>query len=137
MGKMMKVLIDTHIFLWFFLEPKKISESLRNFLENTDENKIYLSYVSAWEISIKYGIGKLKIPEKPEIYVPKRLSYAGFLSLPIEIRHVLQVHNLPPIHKDPFDRLLISQAKTENLHILTADPNFAEYRINILDIAKL
>ena len=133
----MRVLIDTHIFLWFFLEPKRISQKLRAFLENNFENEIFVSYVTAWEISIKYGIGKLEIPETPEIYVPKRIRRAGFLSLPIEIQHVLRVHDLLFVHKDPFDRLLISQAQVENLHIITADPHFSEYEVNILDIAKL
>lgn len=129
----MRVLIDTHIFLWFFLEPKRISKQVREFLDDTFQNEIYVSHVTAWEIAIKYGISKLVLPEIPELFVPDRIRRAGFLPMPIEISHVLRVHNLPPIHKDPFDRLLISQAQSENIAILTADPNFAKYQVKTLD----
>lgn len=129
----MRVLIDTHIFLWLFLEPKRISQQIREFLEDNFTNEIYVSHVTAWEIAIKYGVGKLELPQTPELFVPDRIRRAGFLHLPIKIQHVLQVHNLPPIHKDPFDRLLVSQARIENLTILTADPNFAKYQIKVLD----
>ncbi len=132
----MRVLIDTHIFLWFFAGIR-LSRKIRDFLSDTFNNEFYISYVTSWEISIKYGVGKLELPETPEIFVPDRIRRAGFLHLPIEIQHVLRVHDLPPIHKDPFDRLLISQAKSENLHILTVDPNFAKYQINLLDTSKL
>lgn len=133
----MKVLIDTHIFLWFFLEPQRIKKRAHDFLQNTFDNEIYVSHVTAWEISIKYGIGKLKIPEVPEIWVPDRIRRAGFRHLPIEIQHVLRVHNLPPIHKDPFDRLLISQADVGNLTIVTEDPNFLKYQAKILTLNNL
>ncbi len=129
----MRVLIDTHIFLWLFAGIR-ISQSVKDFLLDTANNKIYVSYATAWEISIKYGTGKLKLPQTPELFVPDRIRRANFLHLPIQFQHVLQVHNLPPIHKDPFDRLLVSQARIENLTILTADPNFARYQIKTLDV---
>ena len=129
----MRVLIDTHIFLWLFLEPKRISKQIQEFLEDNFTNEIYVSHATAWEIAIKYGVGKLELPQTPELFVPDRIRRANFLHLPIKVQHVLQVHNLPPIHKDPFDRLLVSQARVENLTILTADPNFAKYQIKVLD----
>ena len=129
----MRVLIDTHIFLWFFIEPKRISQQIREFLEDSFTNEIYVSHATAWEIAIKYGVRKLELPQPPELFVPDRIIRANFLHLPIKIQHVLRVHDLPPIHKDPFDRLLISQANIENLKILTADPNFAKYQTSILD----
>lgn len=106
-------------------------------MQDTFNNEIFVSHVTAWEISIKYGIGKLKIPDVPEIWFPDRLRRAGFLHLPIEIQHTLRVHNLPPHHKDPFDRLLISQANVENLPIVTNDPNFSKYQIKVLNLRKL
>jgi PIN domain nuclease of toxin-antitoxin system len=130
---MMRVLIDTHVFLWLFADIK-ISQKIKDFLLDTKSNEIYVSHVTAWEISIKYGVGKLKLPEVPELFVPDRIRRAGFLQLPIKMAHVLSVHGLPPIHKDPFDRLLVSQAKAENLTILTADPNFPRYKIKTLDV---
>ncbi len=129
----MRVLIDTHVFLWLFADIK-ISQKIKDFLLDTKSNEIYVSHVTAWEISIKYGVGKLKLPEVPELFVPDRIRRAGFLQLPIKMAHVLSVHRLPPIHKDPFDRLLVSQAKAENLTILTADPNFPRYKIKTLDV---
>ncbi len=133
----MRVLIDTQIFLWFYLEPHRIRQNARTFLEDTFNNEIFVSYVTAWEIAIKYGIGKLKIPDVPEIWVPDRIRRAGFLQLPIEMQHALRVHNLPPIHKDPFDRLLISQANAENLTIITEDPSFAKYQVKTESLNNL
>ena len=97
----MRVLIDTHIFLWIFLEPQRIPIEAERFLQNTSENEIFISHASAWEIAIKFGTGKLKIPETPDIFVPDRVRRAGYLFLPIELRHVSNVYNLPPIHKPP------------------------------------
>jgi PIN domain nuclease of toxin-antitoxin system len=131
----MKVLIDTHIFLWFF-EATKLSLNIKEFLEDTFTNEIYVSYVVGWEISIKYGIGKLQIPEIPELFVPDRIRRAGFLPLPIDFQHVLRVHNLPPIHRDPFDRLLVSQAQSENMTIFTADRNIPKYDAKVLEFEK-
>jgi PIN domain nuclease of toxin-antitoxin system len=134
---MMRVLIDTHVLLWFYLEPQLIKPNARKFLDDTVNNQIFVSHVIAWEISIKYGIGKLKLPEVPEVWFPDRLRRAGFTQLPIELQHTLRVHNLPPIHKDPFDRMLISQANVENLTIVTEDQNFAKYRVKTSNLNSL
>lgn len=128
----MRILIDTHIFLWSFGGIRD-SIRFRDFLSDREENEFYVSHVTAWEISIKYGNGKLDLPERPENFFPDRMKRAGFYSLPIEVGHVLNVHDLPPIHRDPFDRLLIAQARVENLNILTADPHFSKYQINTID----
>ena len=128
----MRALIDTHIFLWLFAGIR-LSQRIKDFLSDTEKNDIYVSHVTAWEISIKYGTGKLELPEIPELFIPNRIKRAGFLPMPIEISHVLRVHKLPPIHKDPFDHLLISQAQSENIAILTADLNFSKYNVKTLD----
>ncbi len=133
----MKVLIDTHIFLWFYLEPHRIKQNARDFLNDTFSNEIFVSFATAWEVSIKYGVGKLKLPNAPEIWFPDRVRRAGFRLLPIDLQHTLRVHNLPPIHKDPFDRLLISQADVENLTIVTEDPNFNKYQVKTSDLISL
>ncbi len=130
----MRILIDTHIFLWLFDGSKRISADVANFLRQTSQNEFYFSAASAWEIAIKYKVGKLKLPDIPERFVPDRMRRAGMLVLPVSMAHALQVSSLPLLHKDPFDRLLVSQAKEENLKILTADPIFAKYRVNVLDI---
>ena len=107
------------------------------FSNDTFANEIFVSFATAWEISIKYGVGKLKLPNAPEIWFPDRVRRAGFTLLPIELQHTLRVHNLPPIHKDPFDRLLISQADIENLTIVTQDPNFSKYQAKVLNLDEL
>ena len=132
----MKVLIDTHIFLWF-MEGVRLRQNAINFFNDPINNSIFVSMATAWEISIKYGIGKLKLPSAPEIWFPDRMRRAGFKLLSIDLQHVLRVNNLPPIHKDPFDRLLISQADVENLTIVTQDPNFKKYRIKTSDLSSL
>lgn len=132
----MKVLIDTHIFLWF-MEGVRIRQNAKDFLQDTFDNEIYVSFATAWEIAIKYGIGKLKLPDVPEIWFPNRLRRAGFLYLPIDVQHVLRVHNLPQHHRDPFDRLLISQANIENLPIISENPQFSVYSVKSLKLEDL
>ncbi len=132
----MKVLIDTHVFLWF-MEGIRLKQNSVDFLKDTVTNDIFVSYATAWEISIKYGVGKLKLPDVPEIWFPDRIRRAGFKLLPIELQHILRVHNLPLIHRDPFDRLLISQSNFENITIVTEDPNFAKYQVKIADLNSL
>lgn len=129
----MRILIDTHIFLWI-LGGRKLKPKVKEFFEDTDQYAIWVSHVVAWEIAIKFGIGKLQLPEPPDIFVPDRVRRAGFHYLPIELQHVLNVHNLPPIHRDPFDRLLVSQAKIENLTVLTADSHFGRYGVKTLTL---
>jgi PIN domain nuclease of toxin-antitoxin system len=119
------------------MEGVRLRQNARNFLSDTLNNEIFVSHVTAWEISIKYGIGKLKIPDVPEVWFPDRLRRAGFTQLPIELRHALRVHNLPPMHRDPFDRLLISQADVENLTIITEDLNFTKYQVKTSDLNSL
>jgi PIN domain nuclease of toxin-antitoxin system len=132
----MRVLVDTHVFLWIFGGLGNVSNDVREFLADTVENEFFFSIASAWEISIKYGNGKLKLPDVPERFVPNRAARANFKILPISLPHVLFVHNLPPVHKDPFDRLIVSQAQAEGLNILTADPIFRKYKVDVLNILK-
>lgn len=123
----MKILIDTHVFLWIFLEPSRFSKKARKFIEDIDQNSFYFSDVSAWESSIKYGLGKLRLPSPPEEFIPDRVRIAEYSHLRIDLRHVLKVHSLPLIHRDPFDRLLVSQSKADGFTLLTADPIFEDY----------
>ncbi len=128
----MKILIDTQIFLWLFGFVSRISPDVENLLKSGNHD-IYLSAVSVWEIAIKFGNGKLQLPDKPEIFIPDRMNRAGFKRLEITHEHALAVANLPQIHKDPFDRLLIAQANAENLTLLSADKIFAQYKVKFID----
>jgi PIN domain nuclease of toxin-antitoxin system len=128
----MKILLDTHIFLWMFLTPKRISANVESLLKDST-NEIFLSSASSWEISIKYSIGKLKLPDAPEIYVPDRIKRANLRRLEITHEHTLAIANLPQIHKDPFDRLLITQANVGNLTLLSADSIFDKYSVKLIN----
>ena len=127
----MKILIDTQIFLWLFGFLKRISPNVRQLLKDP-QNTIYFSAASAWEIAIKYGNGKLKLADEPKIFIPDRLKRANFNWLEINHEHTLEVANLPQIHKDPFDRLLITQANVENLTLLSADSVFDKYLVKLI-----
>jgi PIN domain nuclease of toxin-antitoxin system len=127
----MKALLDTHTFLWWNLDDPQLSEKARNFISD-GRNEIFLSAASAWEIAIKAAKGRLILPEAPDQYVANRMRYHRFKALPIEISHALHVFDLPQIHTDPFDRLLIAQGQMESMPILTADSEIGSYPIEIV-----
>ena len=127
----MKILIDTHCWLWWIAEPSKLQDSACR--QITDRNNtIFLSAASSWEIAIKYSIGKLELPEPPERFVPKRLARDAISSLAIEHIHALHVAHLPYHHRDPFDRLIISQAQIERIPIMTVDVQFEPYDVKLI-----
>jgi len=128
----MRLLLDTNIFLWIFLSRSRISVDVETLIRDA-QNEIFLSAASAWEITIKYGINKLHLPDAPEIYVPDRMERGNFKRLEIKHEHALAVTNLPQIHKDPFDRLLVAQATVENLILLSSDSIFAQYSVKFID----
>lgn len=127
----MRVLLDTHAFLWWNTDDHKLSSVARNVIAD-DRNELYLSVASAWEIAIKAARGSLVLPDPPEQYVPSRLRLHRIQALPIQLGHALRVYDLPMIHRDPFDRLLIAQSQLETLPILTTDPEIARYNVDII-----
>ena len=127
----MKILLDTHCWLWWLVSPERLSEKSLQILKDSD-NTIFLSAASSWEIAIKYAIGKLSLPEHPMDFVPKRLARDNISSLAVEHVHALHVSTLPAHHRDPFDRLLISQAQIENLSIMTVDSTMELYDVGII-----
>ena len=129
----MKVLLDTHVFLWMHTEPDRLGEYLPT-VEDT-RTELIVSAVVSWEIAIKHGLGRLPLPEPPERYVPERIRVSGAEALAIEHTHVLAVARLPPLHRDPFDRLLVAQADLLDVPILTADPDIAQYPVRSLMLA--
>jgi PIN domain nuclease of toxin-antitoxin system len=126
-----RILLDTHCWLWWVVDPDRLSASAQAAIANAD-NAILLSAVSSWEIAIKHSIGKLALPEPPEQFVPKRLARDGISSLPIEHSHALRVAALPYHHHDPFDRLLIAQAQVERIALMTVDPQFRPYEVKLI-----
>ena len=124
----MQLLLDTHIFLWFLNGDPQLSPQFRNYIQDRN-NDVYLSVVSVWEATIKYQLGKLPFPESPEIYLPKHRIRHQIDSLPIDEASITQLIRLPPLHRDPFDRLLICQAIQHNLTIVTVDQAITNYPI--------
>ncbi len=119
-------LLDTHSFLWSIFETSRLSIPVRSILSN-GKNTIYVSAVSFWEISLKFGLGKLELENTPE-QLPALAKQMGFLTLPIEPEEVASFYRLPKIaHKDPFDRMLIWQAISRNLILLSKDKQFEQY----------
>jgi PIN domain nuclease of toxin-antitoxin system len=127
----MKILLDTQCWLLMSLAPDRFSPRALEAVEDRD-NLLYLSAASAWEIAIKHALGKLRLPESPVTYVPTRVATLGVQPLAIELTHALRACELPPHHRDPFDRLLVAQAQLEDLPILTADPVFSRYDVETI-----
>ncbi|NOY92202.1 MAG: type II toxin-antitoxin system VapC family toxin [Deltaproteobacteria bacterium] len=127
----MRILLDTHVWLWMLSDPGKLRDSAREVLE-ARESELHLSAASAWEIAIKYRLGKLPLPEEPALFVPKRLERDGVRPLPISHAHALAEAGLPPHHRDPFDRLLVAQARVEGLVLCTVDPMIGRYDVETL-----
>jgi len=129
----MKLLLDTHVWLWTLVSPERIPSGI--FAELTEPgNQLFLSAASSWEIAIKYRLRKLPLPEPPIRFVPARLSRDGVIPLPIEHLHALAVTDLPLHHSDPFDRLLIAQARLEGMTLATVDEQFATYDVTLLTV---
>ena len=128
----MRYLLDTHVFLWMQSAPEQIGEAARAMVA-APENELFLSAASAWEIAIKHGIGRLELPEHPDRYVPDRMRRSGVDGLPIAHAHALHVARLPPLHRDPFDRMLVAQANTEQLPLITVDEAVMEYDVDTID----
>ena len=127
----MRLLLDTHIFLWFISGDARLSGPLRQIIRDT-ENDVYLSVVSIWEVIIKHGLGKLFLPEPPEIYLPRQRRLHLIQSLPVDEDSVSQLSKLPLLHRDPFDRMLISQALQYNLTIATVDNAIRAYPVPVI-----
>jgi PIN domain nuclease of toxin-antitoxin system len=127
-----RLLLDTHTFLWWSSQRgARLSECARDLLAD-GATDVSFSVVSAWEIAVKVGGGRMALPDAVERYVPDRLRQHGFDLLPIELSHVLRAGSLPPIHGDPFDRMLVAQAQIEGLPILTADPAISRYDVETI-----
>ena len=127
----MKILLNTHIFLWFISGDTKLSTDVRDAVRDPD-NEVYLSAVSIWEAIVKYQLGKLPLPEPPETYLPKQRDLHQISSLALDESSVVQLANLPPLHRDPFDRMLICQALQNGLTIATVDSAFRAYSVSVM-----
>ncbi|MGA7382321.1 MAG: type II toxin-antitoxin system VapC family toxin [Terriglobales bacterium] len=127
----MKYLLDTNVWLWSVFEPSRLSRKAHDVVADLSQ-EVFLSAASAWEIAIKSGSGKLRLPEPPATYVPRRMAEQGVRPLEVSHRHALAVSSLPPHHRDPFDRLLVAQANLEDMVLMSSDRIFDRYSVQVL-----
>jgi PIN domain nuclease of toxin-antitoxin system len=122
----MNILLDTHIVIWWYEDPQRLKEDARKLIEDRG-NTLFLSPTVIWEISVKQSLDKLKVPDA---LIEKAIS--DLVEIPISIKHTKAINELPFIHNDPFDRILIAQAKVDNLHLMTRDKQIIKYDIKTI-----
>ncbi|TDA65686.1 MAG: type II toxin-antitoxin system VapC family toxin [Clostridia bacterium] len=127
----MRALLDTHAFLWWITDDPQLSPKAREVI-SYGGNNLFLSAASGWEIAIKANLGKLQLPADIIPFVSEQLAINSIEPLPVRMDHALHVYTLPDFHRDPFDRLLVAQAQLENMPILTADPQIAQYPVEVI-----
>lgn len=128
----MRLLLDTHVWLWWNTEPERLALHVRRSIEKRS-NEVFLSAASVWEMAIKRQLGKLTLPEPVATYVVRRLASDDVMALPVSIDHAAGAETLALLHRDPFDRLLIVQARHEGLRLLTADDQLLAYGAPTVD----
>lgn len=127
----MHYLADTHSFLWYITGDGSLSASARQVMDEK-AHPVYVSMASLWELAIKTTLGKLVLAKPFEELIPEQLERNEFTVLPISVGHLARLTQLPFHHRDPFDRLLIAQAQTEGLSIITRDPLFEAYEVDVV-----
>jgi PIN domain nuclease of toxin-antitoxin system len=125
-----RLLLDTSVFLWLQTEPERLGSQLEQVADPATD--LFVSAATAWEIAIKYALGRLPLPEPPDRWMPDRVRALAAVPLPIDHDHALAVAALPPVHRDPVDRLLIAQSRLLGAPLLTADSIFTRYDVQTL-----
>ena len=129
----MRVLLDTHVWLWWMLGSHRFGDATRRILFDP-ETTLYFSTASAWEIAIKYSIGKLSLPTAPASYISARAEGGDFQTIEVRLEHALAIADLPRHHDDPFDRMLVAQSIVEGLRLVTADRRLAMYDVDLITV---
>jgi PIN domain nuclease of toxin-antitoxin system len=127
----MKLLLDTCTFLWIAAEPERVSKAATEaFLDPANER--FLSAASAWEIAVKYSLGRLPLPRNPQFFIAQVREKSGVVALAIDEESALHTARLPKLHTDPFDRMLVAQAIVHGLTVVTPDEAIAQYPVRLL-----
>jgi PIN domain nuclease of toxin-antitoxin system len=126
-----RYLIDTQCFLWHFAQPERLNDQARNAMTSAD-SQLWLSIASGWEIAIKHALGKLSLPEPVQSFLATRVAALGCSVLPIELRHLGRLSQLPQHHRDPFDRMIVAQAIDDDLVVITSDDKLAKYKVTVV-----
>lgn len=129
----MRFLLDTHVWIWMATEPDHLSIEHQDLLTDP-ENDLYLSAASIWELAVKHSIGKIKYTGNPAVQIPIHIGQTGVQMLSVNVEHALATSELPSHHRDPFDRILIAQARVERLTLMTGDAHFAAYDVPLLNV---
>jgi PIN domain nuclease of toxin-antitoxin system len=124
----MRLLLDTHAFLWWVNDDPALSDVARKAVANV-RNECCVSLATCWELAIKAGLGKIRLAAPVERFIPEQLAANDFQLLPIDFRHVAKVEFLPSHHRDPFDRILVAQALTEKMAVVSVDAVLSEYGV--------
>ena len=127
----MKFLLDTHSFLWWITDSRLISKTAKKIISDSN-NALFWSSASSWEVAIKYKLGRLMLPEAPELFIPAELVKNRIEFLPIVDEHSFRAGQLPIHHRDPFDRMLIAQAQIEDMKIISNDHQISFYDVNLM-----
>ncbi len=130
----MRLLLDTQVFLWYLSADPRLPAVFRDAIRDP-ANQVYLSVASVWEAVIKYGLGKLPLPEAPAEYLPRQRQAHQIASLPIDEAVLTHLAGLPALHRDPFDRILIAQALQHGLTLVTVDSAVRAYAVALLPTA--
>lgn len=131
----MRLLLDTHVFLWYISADSQLPVTFRDAIREPS-NEVYLSVASVWEAVIKHALGKLPLPEAPAEYLPRQRDAHRIASLPVEEGAFAHLANLPPLHRDPFDRMLIAQAHQHGLTLATVDDTVRGDAVPLLPISS-
>lgn len=129
----MRLLLDTHVFLWYITADPRLPATFRAAIQDP-ANDVFLSVASVWEAVIKHALGKLPLPDPPAEYLPRQRIAHGIVPLPVDEGAMPHLAVLPPLHRDPFDRILVAQALQHGLMIATVDPLVAAYPVPLLPV---
>jgi PIN domain nuclease of toxin-antitoxin system len=127
----MRLLLDSCAFLWLTASPGDLSAAAKRAI-NDNSNELWLSHASVWEIHLKHLAGKLALPEKPRLWFSRQRTVWGVKDRPLDLESLHLTSDLPPLHKDPFDRMLAAQASTHDLTVVSPDAVFARYGVKVL-----
>lgn len=127
----MRALLDTHVLLWWLLDDARLSPRVRMIMTD-GRNELLWSVASSWELAIKVGLGKVRVPGPLRSYIPGKLQEQNILTLQVEHAHAFEVAELPLLHRDPFDRLLIAQARIERITLISVDEHLRPYDIEVI-----
>ena len=127
----MRLLLDTHVWLWWQMSPERLKDKVRHDIASL-ESEVFLSAVSTWEMAIKIAAGRLQLPAPMDEMIPESLLRDDFGSLPLQQHHCFELASLPMHHRDPFDRMLVAQARAEKLTLVTADRQLERYDVDLV-----